>query len=96
MAINQHYVDENGVLISTVVDNGDGTGTVTFFRPDGTVLSSEDLFDLTPTIGVPLDPVSALATLLVVEGVVDLTSAADVVRLPEQALIDEAVAWSLG
>lgn len=67
--VTNHYVDENGVLISTVV---------------------------VPYQGVPLDPVGALATLLVVEGVTDLTSAADVVRLPEQALIDEATAWSLG
>lgn len=94
--ITNHYVDENGVLISTVVDNGDGTGVVTFFNPDGTVLSSETMTDLAPRQGVPLDPIGALATLLVVEGVTDLTSAAAVVRLPEQALIDEATAWSLG
>ena len=94
--VTNHYVDENGVLISTVADNGDGTGTLTFFNLDGTVLSTETLTDLVPYQGVPLDPVGALATLLVVEGVTDLTSAADVVRLPEQALIDEATAWSLG
>jgi hypothetical protein len=95
MMTSAQYFDENGVLISEVIDNGDGTGTVTFFNADGTVLSTETLTDLV-LHNLPLDPVGALATLLVVEGVTDLTSAADVVRLPEQALIDEAVAWSLG
>lgn len=60
--------------------------------PDGNTYTLE-VPDPEPT---PLDSVGALATLLVVEGVVDLASAADVVRLPQQALIDEANAWSLG
>lgn len=44
----------------------------------------------------PLDPVGALATLLVVHGTLDLTEAAAVVQLPEAALVAEANAWSLG
>jgi len=90
------YFDESGTLLSEVLNNGDGTGVVTFFNQDGTVLSTETLTDLVPDCGVPLDPVGALATLLVVEGVTGLESSAAVVRLPEQALIDEALAWSLG
>ena len=43
----------------------------------------------------PLDPVGALATLLVVTGTLDLTEAAAVVQLPEAALVAEAEAWSL-
>jgi hypothetical protein len=43
----------------------------------------------------PLDPVGALATLLVVTGTLDLTDAAAVVQLPEAALVAEAEAWSL-
>jgi hypothetical protein len=94
--LTNHYVDQNSVLISTVVDHGDGTGTLTLFNLDGSVLSTETVNNLPVRIGVPLDQVGALATLLVVEGVTDLASAAAVVRLPEQALIDEALAWSLG
>ena len=44
----------------------------------------------------PLDPVGALATLLVVTGTLDLADAAAVVQLPEAALVAEAEAWSLG
>jgi len=44
----------------------------------------------------PLDSTGALATLLVVEGVLAITDAANAIRQPEQALIDEAEAWSLG
>ena len=43
----------------------------------------------------PLDPVGALATLLVVTGTLGLTEAAAVVQLPEAALVAEAEAWSL-
>jgi hypothetical protein len=44
----------------------------------------------------PLDPTGALATLLVVDGVLALSDAALAIHQPEQALIDEAVAWGLG
>jgi hypothetical protein len=43
----------------------------------------------------PLDPVGALATLLVVTGTLELADAAAVVQLPEAALVAEAEAWSL-
>jgi len=43
----------------------------------------------------PLEPVGALATLLVVTGTLELTEAAAVVQLPEAALVAEAEAWSL-
>ena len=52
-----------------------------------------DLPDPEPS---PLDPVGALATLLVVTGTLDLADAAAVVQLPETALVAEAEAWSLG
>jgi hypothetical protein len=44
----------------------------------------------------PLDATGALATLLVVDGVLALADAALALHQPEQALIDEAVAWGLG
>jgi len=66
-------------------------GSAEYFDENGVLV-----LEITVDDSAPLDPVGALATLLVVEGVTDLTSAASVVRLPEQALIDEALAWSLG
>ena len=65
--------------------------TAQYFDENGVLV-----LEITVNDSAPLDQVGALATLLVVEGVTDLTSAASVVRLPEQALIDEALAWSLG
>jgi hypothetical protein len=44
----------------------------------------------------PLDPTGSLAALLVVDGVVSLTDAANAAHVTEQQLIDEAVAWGLG
>lgn len=42
----------------------------------------------------PLSPTGALATLLAVTEVLELTDAANSVRLTEQALVDEALAWA--
>ncbi len=42
----------------------------------------------------PLDKVGAIATLLAVTGVVSLQDAANSVGLPQQWLIDEAMAWA--
>jgi len=64
---------------------------VHFTDPDGTTYEL-DAPDPAPS---PLDPVGALATLLVVTGTLDLTEAAAVVQLPEAALVAEAEAWSL-
>lgn len=36
----------DGVLLSTLVDNEDGTGICTYFASDGTVTSVEERFDL--------------------------------------------------
>ena len=63
----------------------------TYTDPDGNTYEL-DLADPEPS---PLDPVGALATLLVVHGTLDLTEAAAVVQLPEAALVAEAEAWSL-
>jgi hypothetical protein len=60
--------------------------------PDGNTYTLE-VPDPEPS---PLDPVGALATLLVVTGTLDLTEAAAVVQLPETALIAEAEAWAIG
>jgi len=64
---------------------------VHFTDPHGTTYKVE-----TPDpVPSPLDPVGALATLLVVTGTLNLTEAAAVVQLPEAALVAEAEAWSL-
>ena len=77
------------------VNNGDGTFTVTSYAPDGTVVGVE-------TITVPieppfpsLDPVGALATLLVVEGVLPLSDAANAIHEEPAHLEHEAQAWAL-
>lgn len=44
----------------------------------------------------PLDPVGALATLLVVTGTLDLADAAAVVQREPGELVAEAEAWGLG
>jgi hypothetical protein len=44
----------------------------------------------------PLDAVGVLATLLVVEGVLPITDAANAVHLTPQDLINEAHAWAVG
>lgn len=42
----------------------------------------------------PLDPLGALATLLVVEGVLPITDAANAAGVTPQQLIDEAEGWA--
>jgi len=77
------------------VNNGDGTFTVTSYAPDGTVVSVETL---TVPIEPPfpsLDPVGALATLLVVEGVLPLQDAANAIHEEPAHLEHEAQAWGL-
>jgi len=64
---------------------------VHFTDPDGNTYEV-DTPDPAPS---PLDPVGALATLLVVTGTLELAEAAAVVQLPEAALVAEAEAWSL-
>jgi len=78
-------------------NNGDGTFTTTSYDATGAVVSTETVTGLPiEPMYLPLDPTGALATLLVVDGVLTLTDAALAIRQSEQALIAEAEAWSLG
>jgi hypothetical protein len=87
----------DGSLELTVDDNGDGTGTVTHWGLDGTVLSTEALTGLPiEPLYPPLDATGALATLLVVEGVLTLTDASLAIHEEESHLTHEAEAWALG
>lgn len=56
------YVD--GVLVSRLVDNGDGTGTRTFFDETGAETSSEPVTGLPVEPEVEPDPVTAALAVL--------------------------------
>ena len=79
----------------TFVDHGDGTGTRTEYAADGSVTSTETVAGLEPFTYPPLDAAGALATLLVVEGVLALQDAANAVSEEPAHLVAEAEAWSL-
>lgn len=86
-----------------ITDNGDGTYSV-----PGITIETESLdaaiaaFDAMapgdwtePVRTEPLDPVGALATLLVVVGTLDVQDAANAVGLTPDDLIAEAQAWAI-
>lgn len=79
----------------TFTDNLDGTGLLERFNPAGETVQSETIFGLPVLVPQPLDTTGALATLLVVEGVLALSDAALAIQQSEQALIDEALAWGI-
>jgi hypothetical protein len=83
-------------VVARIVDNGDGTGVIYNYDANGNIASQENLTDLPIFTYPPLDAAGALATLLVVEGVVTLTDASNAIHEGEQHLIAEAEAWSLG
>lgn len=80
----------------TGVNNGDGTFTVTRYAADGTVISTDTLTVPVEPAFPPLDPTGALATLLVVEGVLPLGDAANAIHEEPAHLEHEALAWSVG
>ncbi len=55
----------NGVLVAEIIDHGDGTGTRTTYRPDGTTATVEQLTDLPIIEPEPAaDPLAAITALL--------------------------------
>jgi hypothetical protein len=77
-------------------DHGDGTATHTFYAPDGAVVSTETITGLPVFVYASLDVAGALATLLVVEGILPLQDAANAVAEGDAAhLIAEAEAWAI-
>ncbi len=61
--VTSEYFD--GVLVAEIIDHGDGTGTRTTYRPDGTVDTVEQLTGLPipdpePAVDDPLAAVTAL------------------------------------
>lgn len=94
---NNDTFDPYGTLLERITDYGDGTGIKLVYDLDGTLLESEELTGLPIFPTYPsLDGTGALATLLVVEGALALSDAANAVDLEEEHLISEAEAWSLG
>ena len=78
-----------------LVDNGDGTGTLTHYAADGSVTSTEALTNLPVKVYGSLDATGALATLLVVAGTLPLADAAAAIGEEPAHLVAEAEAWSL-
>lgn len=65
------------------VNNGDGTGTITSYAADGTVVSSETITGLPVESPPPPDPLFVLA-----QAIVDATTLDDV-KPVAQAILDE-------
>ena len=89
------YGPDGTTLVCTLVDHGDGTGTLTNYAPDGSVMSTETVAVDIEAPYPPLDSTGALATLLVVEGVLPLTDAANAIHEEPAHLVHEAEAWSV-
>ena len=97
MALTNFYASDGRTLVERITDNNDGTGLRQTFDADGNVTSEEALTGL-PIVPEfpPLDPAGALATLLVVEGVLPLEDAAHSVGTTGDHLVHEAISWSVG
>lgn len=96
MRVATELAADGVTLLRTVDDNGDGTGTETIYDVDGSVVQTDALTGLPVFAYPPLDATGALATLLVVEGVLPLQDAANAVHEETDHLVAEAEAWSLG
>ena len=81
--MSPHWVYDEGVLVESTVDNGDGTGTRTTYNADGTVAAIEALDDLPVSADSP-DPLYQL-----VQAIVD-ASTFDDVKAAARAILGEA------
>lgn len=79
----------------TFTDNHDGTATLVRYASDGTVTHTETVTVPVTPLYPSLDPTGALATLLVVEGVLPLQDAANALHEEPAHLEHEAQAWGL-
>lgn len=95
--IYYHDTTLNSVLIERIIDNGDGTGHHYKYDNDGNEIYSQAIsgLEVRPEYP-PLDSIGALATLLVVEGVLNISDAANALHEEPAHLEHEAIAWSLG
>lgn len=81
--MSPHWVYDEGVLVESTVDNGDGTGTRTTYNADGTVGAIEALDDLPLSADSP-DPLYQL-----VQAIVDAATF-DEVKAAARAILGEA------
>lgn len=82
-------------IIARIVDNGDGTGVRYNYDAEGNITSQDDLTGLPIQTWPSMDNAGALATLLVVEGVLPIEDAANTQQTVPEHLIAEAEAWSV-
>ena len=96
MFVSVDFGPDGVTLLRRVVNNGDGTGSITVYAPDGSVEFVEELtgLDYVPPFE-PLDATGALATLLVVEGVLPLQDAANALHEEPAHLEHEALSWQV-
>ena len=83
----------------TVIATNDVESSVAVYTPDApdeNALSLVIAAHAGPPLFAPLDPTGALATLLVVSGILALQDAANAINEEPQHLVAEAEAWSLG
>lgn len=92
--MNYSHTDRDGV-VETFVDNHDGTATRRRVDATGVELSVETVQVPVTPLFPSLDAVGALATLLVVEGQLPLTDAANAIGEEPEHLTHEAQAWAL-
>jgi hypothetical protein len=94
MIVETEFAPDGVTLVRTVNIEPDGTGTVTFYDPDGSVASTVALtgVEVPPTFP-PLDDTGALATLLAVNGVITVQEAANIEHVPVAHIEHEALAW---
>jgi hypothetical protein len=87
-----HNTYGSGGVLESSLDTTTGTLTV---YVDGQVSETVTGLPVEP-LYPPLDATGALATLLVVEGVLPLADAANAIHEEEAHLVHEAEAWSVG
>lgn len=81
--MSSQWIYDEGVLVQSTVDNGDGTGTRTTYNADGTIAAIEALDDLPPSADSP-DPLYQL-----VQAIVDAATF-DEVKAAARAILGEA------
>jgi hypothetical protein len=85
--------DPDGLLVRTLDDNEDGTGTVTNYT-DGISTSTETVVMSVPA-QEPLDHAGSLAALLACLSVIPVEDAANAVGVTSDALEAEVLAWEM-
>lgn len=84
--MNTMIQDGNGNIIEQTVDHGDGTGTRTVYRPDGTVASTQAL------TGLPVEPPAETNRRTIEQRLRDdLTAMQTIIGTPNQSMDTAAI-----